>query len=84
MKMKAEKEADERFIGNPGEVEFVWNEKIYSITRDSEGKLGIMQIYKDETNQLFNSIDELLVYKLESGDILKDIITKVEISSRTL
>lgn len=67
-----------------GEVEFVWKDKIYSVTRDSEGKLGIAQIYKEETNKLFDSIDELLIYELETGEILKDIITKAEISSRTI
>ena len=67
-----------------GEIEFVWKDKIYSITHDTNKRIGISQIYRQDTEQIYENVDQLLTYTLETGEKLNDIITRAEISSRTL
>lgn len=67
-----------------GEIEFVWKDKIYSITHDTNKQIGISQIYRQDTEQIYENVDQLLTYTLETGEKLNDIITRAEISSRTL
>ena len=67
-----------------GEIEFVWKDKIYSITHDTNKRIGISQIYRQDTEQIYENVDQLLTYTLETGKKLNDIITRAEISSRTL
>lgn len=67
-----------------GEIEFVWKDKIYSITHDTNKQIGISQIYRQDTEEVYENVDQLLTYTLETGEKLNDIITRAEISSRTL
>ncbi len=65
-----------------GEVEFIYNKKIYSITH-YDGKTGICEAYKPETEFLGDTADEILEYIID-GVKLRDIITKVEVIIRTI
>ena len=71
-------------VHDGSEIEFVWNEKVYSITRCDNGKISIAQSYRQETEGIFNTVDDLLLYELETGELLKDIILKATITDRTL
>lgn len=71
-------------VHDGSEIEFVWKDKIYSITRCDNGKISIAQSYRQETEGIFNSVDDLLLYELETGELLKDIILKATITDRTL
>lgn len=65
-----------------GEVEFEWKGTYYSITH-TETKIGISEAYKQETEKLCDTADEVLEY-LVSGDRLRDVITKVYVLLRTI
>jgi len=65
-----------------GEVEFVWNEKTYSIVHPIDGIL-IAEAYKQETEKLCNDADEVLEY-LIGGVRLREIITEVKVMDRTM
>ena len=64
------------------EVEFEWNEKIYSITH-TDGVISICEAYKRETEECYDSSDEALEYMID-GQRLREIITKVKVWSRTI
>jgi len=66
-----------------GEVEFVWNDRIYSITHRASGEIGISEAYKQETEKLCKDADEVLEY-LVDGTRLREIITQVEVTDRTI
>ena len=66
------------------EIEFVWKDKEYWITYGEDGKISVYQSYRPDTEKIYDNVDSLLSYQLETGEILKDIILKAEISSRTL
>ena len=66
------------------EIEFVWKDKDYWITYYENGNISIYQSYRPDTEKIYDTVDELLLYKLETGEQLKDIILKAVISSRTL
>ncbi|MBR3817447.1 MAG: DUF4417 domain-containing protein [Clostridia bacterium] len=66
------------------EIEFVWKDKDYWITYYENGNISIYQSYRPDTEKIYDTVDELLLYKLETGELLKDIILKAVISSRTL
>lgn len=65
-----------------GEVEFVWKDKIYSITH-TDSKISISEVFKQETERLYNIADEALEFKVD-GVRLRDIITEVEVTNRTI
>lgn len=65
------------------EIEFVWKDIIYSITW-ADKKVGISEAYNQESENLFDSAEELLTYELVTGETLKEVILKAEITSRTL
>lgn len=56
-----------------GEVEFEWNEKIYSITQPQNG-ISISEVNKQDTEKICFNADELMEY-LVDGVKLRDIIT---------
>ena len=64
-----------------GEVEFEWNEKIYSITHPD--KISISEANKQGTEKLCSTADEVLEYKV-GDDRLRDVITQVTVWSRTI
>lgn len=71
-------------VSHGAEIELVWKDIIYSITHTTNNKIGISQAYKQETEKLYDTADELLTYELQTGEILKEVITKAEISDCTL
>lgn len=73
-----------RSVSHGAEIELVWKNIIYSITHTDDSKISISQAYKQETEKLYNTADELLTYQLQTGETLKEIITKAEISDCTL
>ena len=69
------------FLNRGGEVEFKFNNRIYSITHGNKNFYFIEQ-YNALSEQVFFSIDELLGYKIENHK-LYDIITAIEPFFRT-
>ena len=70
-------------INGGAEVEFCWKDIDYTITWFN-GKVGICQVGHNETDREFDNVDGLLTYKLATGEALKEVITQVEVTSRTL
>ena len=66
-----------------GEVEFVWNETSYCITHRSNGKISISEANRRETEKLCDTSDEILEYRV-GAERLRDVITKVNVVSRTI
>lgn len=66
-----------------GEVEFIWNGKIYCITHRSNRKIGISTAYQRETEKLCDTSDEVLEYMV-GNDRLRDVITQVTVLDRTI
>ncbi len=73
-----------RSVSHGADVELVWNDIIYSITHIDNNKISICQAYMQETEKLYDTADELLTYRLQTGETLKEVITKAEISDCTL
>ena len=65
-----------------GEVEFVWNNKIYNIVHDPDG-IVIYEAHKGETECKYQTADEVLEYLID-GVRLRDIITEAEVTERTI
>lgn len=65
-----------------GEVEFTWNGSTYSITH-RKGKIAISLSYRQETEKLCDTADEVLDYMVGS-DRLRDVITQVTVIDRTI
>lgn len=63
-------------------MEFIWKGKPYSIT-NPDGKISISEAFKQETEKLYDTADELLE-NLVGGDRLRDVITQVEVLCRTI
>ena len=75
-----------------GEIEFEWNNKLFGIfpklrkTPDAPLQMMISQIYVDDADRAekwCDNADEVLEYVID-GDRLRDIITKVDVTSRTI
>ena len=66
-----------------GEVAFEWQGKDYSITHRTSGEIGISEAYRQETEKLCKDADEVLEY-LVDGIRLREIITQVEVTDRTI
>ena len=75
-----------------GEIEFEWNNKLFGIfaklrkTPDAPLQMMISQIYVDDADRAEkwrDNADEVLEYVID-GDRLRDIITKVDVTSRTI
>ena len=65
-----------------GEVEFTWNGITYNITHRKD-KISISVSYRQETEKLCDTADEVLDYMV-GEDRLRDIITKVTVLDRTI
>lgn len=70
-------------IMSGAEVEFCWKDIDYTITW-YDGKVGICRIGYSETDREYDNATELLSYQLATGELLKDVVTQVEVTSRTL
>lgn len=65
------------------EIIIEWEKETYSISWYN-GKISVAESYKQETEVLYDTVDTILNYKLESNEFLKDIITKAKIIDCTL
>lgn len=79
-------------INSGGEIEFTWNEKTFGVfplqlkAPSSPRKILLVQKFvdnQDETEVWYDTADELLEYTID-GDRLREIITKVEVTDRTI
>lgn len=66
-----------------GEVEFMWNENLYSITPRSNGRISISMAYCEDTEKLCDTSDEVLEYMV-GPDRLRDVITQVTVLDRSI
>ncbi|TCS80371.1 hypothetical protein [Tepidibacillus fermentans] len=67
-------------IDTVGEIIFKYRDKEYSLTYDGE-KIFIAESYKQETEQVFNGIEDFLNnYKID-GTSIKDLATKIKVIS---
>lgn len=65
-----------------GEVEFVWDGITYNITHYN-GKISISEAYKQETEKLCDTADDVLEY-IVGANRLRDVITQVTVLDRTI
>lgn len=67
-----------------GEIEFTWKGKTYGVIRyGTDNKITIYEAYKPETEKVCETADDALEY-IVGGDRLRDVITKVNVVSRTI
>ncbi|MFA9379902.1 MAG: hypothetical protein ACERKO_02465 [Acetanaerobacterium sp.] len=69
-------------VNDGGEIGFAWKGKTYDVSRIGN-KVRISESLKQETEQLYNTPDELLEYWV-GDDRLRDAISKVEVLYRTI
>ncbi|MDP4119723.1 MAG: DUF4417 domain-containing protein [Bacillota bacterium] len=69
-------------VNHGGEVEFVYNEKFFGIAHDPDA-IAIYEANKQETEKLYKDADEALEFMID-GVRLRDIITEVEVTDRTI
>lgn len=66
------------------EIQFDWKEHSYGVIRyGTNNKITAYEIYKPETEKVYDTPDDALEFML-GGDKLRDVITKVEVTERTL
>ncbi len=66
------------------EIEFVWNAVTYGVIRHgTNNKITIYQANRPETEKVCDTADDALEYMLDE-DRLRDVITKVQVISRTI
>lgn len=65
-----------------GEVVFSWTGTTYAVSSYA-GKFAISEAYKQETEWLCDTVDELLEYVVGT-DRLRDVITQVKVWERTI
>ena len=66
------------------EIEFVWNNVTYGVIRyGTNNKITIYQANRPETEKVCDTADDALEYML-GDDRLRDVITKVNVISRTI
>lgn len=66
------------------EIEFDWKGHSYGVIRyGTDNKITVYEAYKSETEKVYETPDDALEFML-GGDKLRDVITKVEVTERTL
>ena len=63
------------------EVEFLYNNKKYSITHVDEG-ISVMEFYNENSEKTYFDAKKVLEYKI-NGKLLKDIISEMKIIDRS-
>ncbi|MBQ9552564.1 MAG: DUF4417 domain-containing protein [Clostridia bacterium] len=68
------------------EIIIEWAGIEYTILKegDNDDAFTICEAYKPETEKVFKKVDELLDFTLETGEVLKDIVTRAEVIWRML
>ena len=69
-------------INRHGEVEFLWEDSHYSITHYN-GMISISKVYKQDTERLFNTVDDLLQFHV-NGEELRKIVREITVLYRTV
>ena len=64
-----------------GEIEFIWNGKIYDIVHDPDA-IVIYEAYSDKESY-YKTADELLEHLID-GNRLRDMVTHMEVTDRTI
>ena len=63
------------------EVEFLYNNKKYSITHANEG-ISVMEFYNEDSEKTYSDAKKVLEYEID-GKLLKDIIPEMKIIDRS-
>ena len=63
------------------EVEFLYNDKKYSITHTDEG-ISITEFYNEDSEKTYSNAEKALEYEID-GKFLKDIIFEMKIIDRS-
>lgn len=63
------------------EVEFLYNDKKYSITHVEEG-ISVIEFYNEDSEKTYSTSEQALEYEIE-GKMLKDIIREMKITDRS-
>lgn len=63
------------------EVEFLYNNKKYSITHVNEG-ISVMEFYNEDSEETYSDAKKVLEYEID-GKLLKDIIPEMKIIDRS-
>ena len=63
------------------EVEFLYNNKKYSITHTNEG-VSIIEFYNEDSQKTYSTAENALKYEID-GKCLKDIIPEMKIIDRS-
>ena len=63
------------------EVEFLYNDKKYSITHTNKG-ISITEFYNEESERTYQNALQVLEYEIDEKK-LKDIITKMKVIDRS-
>ena len=63
------------------EVEFLYNNKKYSITHVDEG-ISVMEFYNEDSEETYSDAKKVLEYEID-GKLLKDIIPEMKIIDRS-
>lgn len=63
------------------EVEFLYNDKKYSITH-ADGGISIIEFYNEDSEKTYSTAEQSLEYEIE-GKMLKDIIHEMKITDRS-
>ena len=66
-----------------GEVEFIWKGQTYNITYPRDGVYCIYVSFREDTEMYCSTADEILEYNV-GGDRLRDVITQVTVTARTI
>lgn len=68
------------------EIVLQWDNIEYSIEYDDDANsdFSICKANKPETENHFESIDELLEFKLKNGEVLKNVVLQAEIMWRNI
>ena len=71
-------------LSRGAEIQFDWKGHSYGVIRyGTNTKITAYEIYKPETEKVYETPDDALEFML-GGDKLRDVITKVEVTDRTL
>lgn len=70
-------------LNRGGEIQFDWNEKSYSLTPCANNEFAFCEAYKPETEIMCKDTNEVLELIVD-GQKLREIITKVTVTERTI
>lgn len=70
-------------INDGGEVTFLWEGKEYGVFKHNNKKFIISEMNNDSSEKAYNTADEVLEYMV-GKDRLRDVITKVTVTDRTI